>query len=686
MTAPHKIITQFGDAEVRRKSKANVPLFLREWVSVNTQLSLMPPKWNSLTRWISTPGSPPFDIFSHWLMDFATIAAGQLGRNDWQNYRKMLLVHTHQCPLFCWYCFNDAWEENENVVVGEMLASNIVDGFQKYRNQHKYMEGDKVNTLRISGGEPFTNPLLVADIANEFGKQIKDDEAFLWIDTNLIPFQKNPSDNINMALRAISKLGKSAAVHACIHGTNENSFYRNTTKKYSLKHIERALKLFLCNNIYLYPRLNPIGLTPSEVEEAFELLANLEGNMPLKTYLGPIALLYEHAIDRMQTFQGKSPQFSKTIKKLPDPRKAAKPSFNPPNAAMYIWNKLLEQRYGVGYAKIPRHVNADIVLFPKTSQKNGNKFETEWHNFIFMCKGWEKEVYARKTLEVLSVPTGFVIEMELENKWIEPTFLAHAFACPEYYTENNVYVLITAAQKDRVPNIIPLRWGRIKRIATADCRNESYSLNVHIEMLKYAYNFKNRFVTNDHTSVFEYLAKYCGASHLPFSESTSYFCQYIGIELLQKDKDESSTLNDAAFKSVVLDIVKGKYAPAKSDIYYRIKCIKYEESDEEIRIEEHKLIIQEGKTIEIFIEECNPNFGNPGYPDVDQAGITISSTVKDKVEIAPEHLQLSKYGEPSIRIKFDRSGEFRGELLFEPTKPDARIASFRLPFVVQIRS
>lgn len=685
MATSHKVITNFGDAEVRRQSKANVPLFLREWVSVNNHLSLMPTRWNSLTRWISTLSNPPFDIFSHWLMDFATIAAGQLGREDWQNYRKMLLVHVHKCPLFCWYCFNDAWEENKDVAVGDMEASKIVEGFQNYREQHEYLEGEKVNTLRISGGEPFSNPLLVADIAKEFGKQIKDDEAFLWIDTNLVSFPRRPSENIKKTLEEISKLKNKAAIHACIHGTNTDSLFRNTRKKYSSGHIKNALDLILNNGINLYPRLNPIGLTPPEVEEAFEMLASLDGNMPLKTYLGPIALLYEHAIDRMQAFQGLPPRFAESIKKLPNPRNAEMPSFNPPNVAIFTWNRLLEERYGVGYAKIPRHIDTNIELLPKKEPDGDNNNVPEWNNFVFLSKGWEKEVYARKTLEVLSVPNGFEVEIELENKWIEPTFLAHAFSCPEFYTTQNVYVLVTAAQKNRVPNIIPLRWGRIKKIITADCRNESYSLNMHIEMLKYANNFSDRFVPNGACNVFEYLAKYCGENHLPFSKKTSFFCQYIGVELLP-GRDDNTAPSEAAFKSVILDIASSKYALSNPDIYYRVKCIKYEDSDEEIRIDGHKLKVQEGKTIEIFIESCNPSLGNPGYPDVGEAGIIISSTVKDKVEIAPERIQLSKYGEPSVRVKFDRSGEFRGELLFEPTIPETRIASFRLPFEIQIRS
>jgi len=60
-----------------------------------------------------------------------------------------------------------------------MSAEEIIKGFQNYRSHHVGLSGHEVNILRISGGEPFTQPLLVADIAEQFQTKLKQADTFL---------------------------------------------------------------------------------------------------------------------------------------------------------------------------------------------------------------------------------------------------------------------------------------------------------------------------------------------------------------------------------------------------------------------------------------------------------------------------------------------------------------------------
>jgi hypothetical protein len=198
----------------------------------------------------------------------------------------------------------------------------------------------------------------------------------------------------------------------------------------------------------------------------------------------------------------------------------------------------------------------------------------------------------------------------------------------------------------------------------------------------YAYDFFKRFVQNEETTIFEHLASYIGGSYIPFSGYTSYFCQYVGLEL----KDEAGVYlpEDAGFNLVVLDIVKQKYGKTKPDVYFRISKIINTGNKQEIRLKDGKLFVKEGFNIEIEFEACNPFLGEDGYPKVSQTEISISSTEANYVQVVPEQIRVSKYGKPSVSVRFAREGQYEGELIIQPVGNDARIASFRIPFIVEL--
>ena len=698
----HRIVKDFRDAEVGRKSDVFLPKFFREWPSVESEYSLLPQPWKKLSRTVGTQGYPPFDIFNDWIMDFATISAGQLGRSDWHNYRRLILLHVPRCPFFCWYCFNDAWEECKSVTKGEVDTRKIINEFRIYRKRSFIKKGDECNILRLSGGEPFTQPELVADLASGFLKTFKDEDAFLWVDTNLYLISRSKSARLNeaidKAIRSLRTLGNKSAIHACIHGANDDAFERNVGIRVSFVNILNGLKMLLEGGLNVYPRFNPIGFTPQETEQVFQALWQLDHNLPLRTYLGPVELLYDHAIDRMRAFQRLSSIRNKIVKILPVGMKGGIPAYLPPNGAIYRWNQLLELKYGIGYGKIPRHlefVAPKIKPSKRSRRERGNNANTKyWENLVIVTKGWEKEVYAKKLLELVALPHGAQIEIEYENKWVEPTFLAHAYAVPGYYTNNpgisglqgEQKVLFVAAIKSRPPKIVPIRWGYIKKLSTTDHTDERHSFIIKVEVKDYADDFPSRFQSFQSESLFESIARYVGFTRLPFGGPTGYFIQFVSLPLLPSEKDATGEKNDErAFKSIILNLTQLKYDKAAKDVYFRIKKIKrVSNTNGEVQLINGALSLDEGDSISIVFEACNPNLGNPGFPDVSEVAFEVISTEPD-LSITPSKIRLSKYGEPEIKVNFPRTGELQGDLIIQQISKTPRIAEFRLPFHVKVK-
>ncbi len=702
----HEVVTDFADAEVRAKSGQGLAACLREWESVPSDVSVAPPPWGRLQRRTNCLGYPPFDIFDHWLMDFASISARQLERTDWRNYRRMLLVHVPDCPLKCWYCFNDAWRDRIGIKVRKRAASTLVNGFATYRGHFKGRDGNEVNVLRLSGGEPFTAPDLVKDIATEFSKRFNtkenENKAFLWVDTNLVPVI-NGKHKVKAAVKALASLGNQAAVHACIHGADKASFNRNTLSDCDpATFVPEAWSVLKELNIYW--RINPAGLNPEEAEKLFFLLANLHDYAPLRTYLGPIELQYKGSIDRMLRVQqnGEARFFEYTRPLgLREPRL---PELRPWNAVIYRWNELLERHYGFGYGVAPRFADIKPVhrnCRNRPARKPASEPTQGWKDIVLITKGWEKEVYARKLLEILALPRGAITEIEFENKWIEPTFLAHLFAVPKAYEDKRV--LFLASAKGRPPKSMPLRWGTIQSASTTDGRNEHHGTSFMVKVGDYATDFERRLVAPRRDgSLHEALTTYLGESNLPFAGPMSYFCRFVGLPL-RESRDQDKHDADADFITTVLEICGAEPPLAKNDVYYRLFFLhetgqsnktgnetKEQQGEggrgaqQDIIDREGCVTVVEGQSLNARIQCCNPNIASEGFVDLDAAEIEISSTSPQDVMIAPSKVVLSKFGTFPVQFQFPRRGEFEGHLLIRQIQREAHIAELRIPFRVAI--
>jgi len=693
----HWIISDFGRSEVRRKSESTLAPFFREWVSVTDEFVTEKPEWQKLKRRETVCGYPRMDIFHDWLMDFASISANQLGRSDWRNFRRMLLIHVPTCPLFCWYCFNDAWpcapptdptKTTRTAVAtsGTTPPSEIIAAFKCYREGFAKSESNQVNVLRVSGGEPFMYPEHIAELATEFEKAFQgvSEPPFLWVDTNLVPLAKS-TDQHRAAIDALKLLGARAAIHACLHGADDASFVRNTgNKNIEFSQLLSALGMLIDAELHVYPRINPVGLQPKEVGIIFHELRKIREDLPARTYLGPVELCYESSSDRISLYEGRESISGKLAKKPSHTHGEA--ALQPANAAVYTWNQLMETTYGVGYAVLPRQYSSVVKPLSSPDAQSPSADQKKWMPLLLTAKGWEKLAYNLKLLELLALPEGANIDVEYENRWVEPTFAAHAFASPTFY--HNKPVLFVAAQKRwPLPTIIPLRWGTIKSltIAKIDAR---YSINAKVCINHFAVDLSESLQSPRDESMSLAVSRYVGTSNLPFQGAGGYFCQFVGLPLESDDRDKKQPFH---FKSVVLDIIDSKYPAAHGDIYYTISEISRGLAADgnkrnPVDFAEGQLQVFEGDEIAIAIESCNPKLGETGYPDGSETEITIGSTDPENIVVAPETIRLSKYGQEDVRVRFPRKGEFNGMLLIRPSCSAQKIAETHIPFQVNVRS
>lgn len=689
----HWIVTDFGGAEVVRKSDRPIWNGFRFWDSVEYPI----PRWTDFRRFrrcINVTRSSTFDIFSDWLMDFASIAAAGMGSTDWQNFRRLVLVHVGKCPSKCWYCYNDAWENdpNKKCEFGEVSASEIIRYFKMQQERDAKRDGWTCNVLRLSGGEPFMQPDLVEDLAKEIASE---KNIFFWVDTNLFPIIKK-NGAIDSALTALERLKTRTAIHACFHGATDSKIKEATGTRFKVDQLLAAYKKLKEKNIPLYPRLNPCSCTPEEAEAFFLKLYEVDKRVePAKLYLGPIELYYDPTRDRMC-------EVSKD-------RTRENPHLHAAPATIFWWDKMMHLAYGVGYGVVPRHLcdflsNYSIPI-PSLKQKlESERIKRPDHEFIFVSKGSARENYALKVLEALALPRGAHMTLELQDKYVEPTLLNFAEFFGHTFENKDVLIVATHHKARGIYHLTALRWAKLLKL-----RINPSAINLEVEISNYvnyewnAPKNKNKGERKGEDS-YDFLASYCGQRNLPIN---GYYCQIMGLpskytylgaktegpneiyEVGRKENVEESQ----AFLQAVERLNELNQENVNKNIYYRIARISHNRHNgsEGVKFSNGELQFTPGDSIEIEIDTFNKNLGAAGYPKEETAVLQVFSTEEERVKIVSQKMiRLSKFGRPVVRLKIASTYEqFRGEIVFQPVNiefaaPKARIIELRLPFVVKI--
>lgn len=681
------IICDFKDTEVGRIYERPIWKGFRIWESVKWPILQNKDFYEKFRRIVNSVGSPPFDIFSDWLMDFATIAAGKLGDKAWENYRNLILLHVPTCNSKCWYCFNDAWGGKSDCDFDEVPAREVIKFFLEQCEFNKSIKGRENNVLRLSGGEPFTQPKVIKDLALEFEKVIKGNEEiknknlFLWVDTNLMFSRENKP--LNEALEALSKIKSNVAIHACFHGISNVSIKKITGKKWEIETLLDNYEFLMKKYGFdIYPRFNPCAVTPKETEEFFFNLYRKDKNSPAKVYLGIIELHYEANLKR----------FNEVKNEIAN-NKRKKPNYYSPSASIFWWNRMMEEVYGFGYGKIPRHIINNLRM-PKLKntiamkQIENIKKERPDEEFLLVSKGTFRENYALKILESLALPEKCYMNIEMGKRYIEPNFWRFVEHFPENFINKKVLVVAVHAERRGVFHMTFLRWAKLKKIWNSP---ESTILEVELEHYPYIEkteqytegNLKNLGIEN-----YEKFARYIGKKNLPLN---GYFLQLMALPSnFQILKNNLEKFQKEGFFQNVSCLSDAIWAGIKKNVYYRISEInrirRQGDRRESVERERGILILKPDDDIEIKIVSFNQNLGIEGYPGENQAILNVSTTEKDIKIISPEMIRLSRFGHQTVRLKIPPTKFLlTGEIIIKPRDifDDVRIIEIRLPFKIQ---
>ena len=114
-----------------------------------------------------------------------------------------LTVQLPFCGMDCWHCYNEKItcsagyhnQEVEKIKGAEdnkyWNAENILKIFAACRKQGK-LEGKEYNVLRVSGGEPFLVPELIAELLEKISTTKNEYyPKFIWTETNLVSWSEN---------------------------------------------------------------------------------------------------------------------------------------------------------------------------------------------------------------------------------------------------------------------------------------------------------------------------------------------------------------------------------------------------------------------------------------------------------------------------------------------------------------
>jgi len=143
----------------------------------------------------------------------------------------VFLAQVNACNLRCWYCYVDEKNLQANPVYGKWItADEMLYYFLTVSRltQHAKDPNDRVNILRLSGGEAFLNPKLIYDTVQSIKKIAGlEKKLYLWADCNLATgdfFWKYLTRKQIDEIRNFKNLG----ICVCYKGFDKESFHYNT--------------------------------------------------------------------------------------------------------------------------------------------------------------------------------------------------------------------------------------------------------------------------------------------------------------------------------------------------------------------------------------------------------------------------------------------------------------------------
>jgi uncharacterized Fe-S cluster-containing radical SAM superfamily protein len=214
------------------------------------------------------------------LSDSPVLAAYKLG-GHWTDHNLAAIFHLAACNLRCRYCYvdyrhlsgKDSFPSNAKAIITEFIALKTLLASR----------ATPLSTLRISGGEPTLAPELIVSILEEFVSRGLDRDCLLKVESNMTTFAyalERSGPSIQNALR---NLGRYLAIHVTVHSVPGTGTWRRAMD---------GLQLALSLSLDVYPAIGGADWSADDMNVAYDALATLAPNLPLRLAVRPFNLTY----------------------------------------------------------------------------------------------------------------------------------------------------------------------------------------------------------------------------------------------------------------------------------------------------------------------------------------------------------------------------------------------------------
>lgn len=362
-----------------------------------------------------------FDKNVDSLFDYPNIISSKLGL-PWQYFNLLLSVHIASCPLNCWYCYvdeclrlqcDDCHLQNTRKCLQKTGRFDNYEGrtaeeiYRLFLREHNN-SANRINVLRITGGEPFLAPELIHELLSCIRKDNLDSRLFIWAETNLVPFLR--SDDGRRYFQRYSKITiedlssfNNWALHPCLHGVSSDNILAQTGARIELDDLLDALDFLIRSKIDIYPTIASNLCSPSDLQILFNKLRDLHQSLPLRFALVEYDFGYPPVYNRIS---------SGTVEEK---------SIYDQGINIKVWNDKCMEAYGHEYAQIPRekidvdldisrivledvypHVNAEILREPVSRPGN----------YVYLLKSCYRPKYKQELLSILALPSDAPFKIE----------------------------------------------------------------------------------------------------------------------------------------------------------------------------------------------------------------------------------------------------------------------------------
>ncbi|MHC4084968.1 MAG: hypothetical protein ACYSWZ_09920 [Planctomycetota bacterium] len=378
-----------------------------------------------------------FDPYKDTLFDYPLVVKTVLNSNldalDELNFH--LVVQLPACGMDCWHCYNDkrvcAGFLETTIPTKPWSAKEILDKFVDCR-RFKQLPGHKYNILRVSGGEPFLIPELIAELLELMGDENATDYAdypkALWTETNLVTWAEDEKGNsvVKKACKdakarngldiqnTFTKYRDKLIIHPCFHGLTDKNirecsiptdldFDPNLTFDDLVCGFNNLHNFIPVKPLHLYPTFIGDACDPNGVEKLFKRLCDVDEFYPLKVaiisvdYYGPVGERFEKRRTSFECY--------------------------PRSASLKRWNELIKRHYGLYYAQVLRPL-AEAVSSNLPKLKRGTTdILPEYEPRLILIKSTGRKEYRQDLLTILAGPPNIEIVATYDTNHVDPVVI-----------------------------------------------------------------------------------------------------------------------------------------------------------------------------------------------------------------------------------------------------------------------